>query len=116
MYGDSHHNNVIAFIVPNRQLLRQLADSMGKGSLSVPEMCKDPQIIDAVKRSLVDHATKSGLQRVETPTSIKLCSEEWLPDTGLVTAALKIRRKQIQEYYKSDIMAMYKDSSTSKST
>lgn len=38
---------------------------------------------------------------------VKLCVEEWLPESGLVTAALKIRRKQIQQFYQADIDALY---------
>ena len=115
VHGDSFHNNVIALIVPNKPVLRKLAESLNKAQLSNAELCRDKQVIDAVKRSLIDHATKSGLSRVEIPSEIKLCDEEWLPDTGLVTAALKIRRKQIQEYYKADIVAMYGGSPSSKS-
>lgn len=48
--------------------------------------------------------------QMEIPTKFKLCPEEWLPDTGLVTAALKIRRKQIHDFYKSDIDRMYEGS------
>lgn len=40
-------------------------------------------------------------------SQVKLCVEEWLPDSGLVTAALKIRRKQIQQFYQRDIDALY---------
>ena len=115
VYGDSFHNNVIALIVPNKPALKKLAESLDKSQLSNAELCRDKQVIDAIKRSLIDHATKSGLSRVEIPSEIKLCDEEWLPDTGLVTAALKIRRKQIQEYYKNDIVAMYGGNPSSKS-
>lgn len=44
---------------------------------------------------------------MEIPTKFKLCPEEWIPDTGLVTAALKIRRRQIHDFYKIDIDRMY---------
>ncbi len=50
---------------------------------------------------------KSNLHKNEIPLKIKLCCEEWLPESGLVTAALKIRRKKIQEYYSMDINLMH---------
>ena len=31
----------------------------------------------------------------------------WLPDSGLVTAALKLKRKEIQRTYQQDIDRMY---------
>ena len=45
---------------------------------------------------------------------IKLCTEEWHPDSGLVTAAFKIRRKQIQTFYQADIDDMYSPHGSSK--
>jgi long-subunit acyl-CoA synthetase (AMP-forming) len=38
---------------------------------------------------------------------VKLCSEEWTTSNALVTPALKIRRKNIQQFYESDIDRMY---------
>lgn len=48
-----------------------------------------------------------GLERFEVPAAVKLCTEVWSPDMGLVTAAFKIKRKDIQERYKEDIKRMY---------
>ena len=44
---------------------------------------------------------------MEIPSKIRLVSDEWMPDSGLVTAALKIRRKNIQDYYRTEIMSLY---------
>lgn len=48
-----------------------------------------------------------GLERFEVPAAVKLVTEVWSPDMGLVTAAFKIKRKDIQERYKDDIKRMY---------
>lgn len=48
-----------------------------------------------------------GLEKFEVPAAVKLCTEVWSPDMGLVTAAFKIKRKDIQERYKEDIKRMY---------
>lgn len=45
--------------------------------------------------------------RTEIPTKVKLCAEEWQPENGLVTAAFKIRRKIIEEFYQNSIDEMY---------
>lgn len=59
----------------------------------------------------------ANLQKTEIPLKVKLCSEDWQPDTGLVTAAYKIRRKNIQLFYQLQIDQMYNISSlASKST
>lgn len=118
VHGDSFHNNVIALITPNRKQISILAQSLGKdSSLSFNQLCTDEDIINEVKKSLAYHGSRCGLLRLEIPTDIKLCSEDWLPDNGLVTASLKVRRKQIEEFYKQDIIRLYSSqSSSSKST
>lgn len=47
------------------------------------------------------------LHRFEIPTAVTLCKDIWTPDMGLVTAAFKLKRKDIQERYKNEISRMY---------
>lgn len=47
------------------------------------------------------------LQKHEVPAAITLCKEVWSPDMGLVTAAFKLKRKDIQDKYQHDINRMY---------
>jgi len=116
VYGDSFHTNVIALIVPNRKALTELAAQFKKESLSFSDLCQDNEIIAGVKKAVAEHGSKSGLLRMEIPGEIKLCSEVWMPDNGLVTASFKVRRKQIQEFYKQDIIRLYNSNPSSKST
>lgn len=54
------------------------------------------------------HSGKSGrLEKLEIPKVIKLLAELWTPDTGLVTATLKLKRKNIQDRYQELIDRMY---------
>ncbi|KAH9376088.1 hypothetical protein HPB48_012291 [Haemaphysalis longicornis] len=46
-------------------------------------------------------------KKAELPRKIKLCSEMWMPDSGLVTVTMKIRRKPIESFYQKDIDALY---------
>ena len=36
-----------------------------------------------------------------------LCEEEWTPESGLTTAAMKLKRKPLQQFYQADINRMY---------
>ena len=107
VYGDSFHNYVIALVVPNTRALKQLAKQLNKASLTHAEMCRDQEIIREVQNSLRDHGLNAGLQRTEIPTKIMLVSEDWTPDSGMVTAALKLRRTNIQDKYRMEINNMY---------
>lgn len=54
---------------------------------------------------LSPHAAK--LERFEIPKKVRLCSEPWTPETGLVTDAFKLKRKELQTHYREDIARMY---------
>ena len=98
---------MIALVVPNNRALKQLAKQLNKESLTHTEMCRDQEIIKEVIKALRDHGMQANLQKNEIPTKIMLVTEDWTPDSGLVTAALKLRRKNIQDKYRLDINRMY---------
>ncbi|XP_022660895.1 long-chain-fatty-acid--CoA ligase 4-like isoform X2 [Varroa destructor] len=106
VYGSSFHTYLVALVLPNELALSQIADQLGKTSRLVAELCNDSDIVQAATELVIAHAKKCHLQKVETPIKLKLCAEQWLPDTGLVTAALKIRRKNIADFYQRDIDMM----------
>lgn len=120
VYGNSFQTYLVAIVAPSRKPLQALAERMGKGHMSFPELCRDRMVAEAVAKTLREHGIKSKLQRTEIPTKVKLCTEEWLPEGGLVTAAFKLRRKVIQDRYQLDIDEMYGEleaaNSRSKST
>ena len=47
------------------------------------------------------------LEKFEIPQRLTLVTEQWTPDTVFVTAAMKLRRKQITSYYRQTLDAMY---------
>jgi long-chain acyl-CoA synthetase len=61
----------------------------------------------AALRELTNHGLKFKLQKFEIPGAVSLVTETWDPDSGLVTAAQKLKRKQIQDFYQSHIDRMY---------
>lgn len=106
VYADSMKNFCVALIVPNEKALKELAKSLEVDG-DLKKLCTDQGIVKNILKQLSDHANNRGLLRYETPVKITLCKESWTPDSGLVTAAFKIKRREIQEYYKSAINEMY---------
>ena len=51
--------------------------------------------------------TLGKLEKFEIPQRITLVAEIWTPDSGLLTEAFKLKRKNIQSQYQSDINRMY---------
>ena len=46
-------------------------------------------------------------EKTEIPKRVKLCTEQWTPESELVTAAFKLKRKNLTDFYKNDLIAMY---------
>ncbi|XP_077554210.1 acyl-CoA synthetase long-chain isoform X3 [Haemaphysalis longicornis] len=107
VYGSSFHTYLVALVAPNPKQLQVLADKLGRGSLTFDQLCRDPEVVRAAADMIILHARRANLQKMEIPTKVKLCHEDWQPDTGLVTAAYKIRRKKIQQFYQQDIDELY---------
>lgn len=47
------------------------------------------------------------LEKFEIPADIFICTDIWTPDNNLVTAAFKIKRREIYEKYKIEIDKLY---------
>lgn len=106
VYGDSSKTYCVALVVTNEKVLSEIAEGLGiEGEFE--HLCSNSLIEKAVLRELAEHAKKSRLEKFEIPAAITLCKEIWSPDMGLVTAAFKIKRKDIQERYKAEITRMY---------
>lgn len=116
VYGDPTESYCVALVVPDRNKLtsafakegqkQELDDSLA----SFEQLCSDPTIVAAVLKDLNAHGRKAGLEKFELPGAIHLVSELWTPESGLVTAAFKLKRKPIQDYYQKELKAMYKRS------
>jgi len=107
VYADSFRSNTIAFIVPIQEALERFAKNFITYDASYEDMCNDPGVVQEVLKTLSAHGKQNGLEKFEIPTEIQLCPEIWLPDSGLVTAAFKLKRKAIQDAFQSSIDSMY---------
>ena len=94
-------------MVPNPYYLEEIAKNLGIVGKNMEELCNNPVIEKAVLQELVEQSKKCKLERFEMPGAVKLCSEQWSPDMGLVTAAFKLKRKAVQERYQHEINRMY---------
>uniref|UniRef100_T1JTE5 long-chain-fatty-acid--CoA ligase n=2 Tax=Tetranychus urticae TaxID=32264 RepID=T1JTE5_TETUR len=111
VYGDGLHNYTIALIVPNSQSLKLLASKISPdlADESFEDLCDNPKVNQVFVDEIGRFSMNIGLNKYEIPRKIKLCKEEWTPDSGLVTAAMKIRRNELKKFYARDIELMYSD-------
>jgi len=107
IYGDSMKYHTIAVVCPNQSQLEDVAKELSVDTSDFSAVCQSQAIKDRIAKMLMDHGKKSGLEKFEIPTKVFICSNMWTPESGLVTAAFKIKRKEIVATYKEEIEKLY---------
>ena len=107
VYGDSFHLHLVALVIPQAKAVQSLAEELGIPVDSDKNYYDNEKLLAEIVKEMLEFGMKSGLNKTEVPTKIKLCKEEWTPQNGLITAALKIKRKNVQNKYQEDIDRMY---------
>ena len=74
-----------------------------------PEVLKDQKFIDAAIASLGQTAKNNKRQGFEMIKNVRFYAEEWTPENGILTAAMKLKRREIDAKYAEDIQAMIKE-------
>ncbi|KAM6933755.1 long-chain-fatty-acid--CoA ligase 3a [Xenentodon cancila] len=106
VYANSDETYVIGFVVPNQKQLLALAGEYGiRGSWE--ELCNSKAMEELVLKVITEAALAAQLERFEIPRKIRLSADPWTPETGLVTDAFKLKRKELKTHYKDDIERMY---------
>ncbi|KAJ9575377.1 hypothetical protein L9F63_025673 [Diploptera punctata] len=107
VYGDPTKQYTVALVVPNQSNLNKLGEKLGFAKLNFEQLCSHSAVEKAVLQEIGEHGKKCKLEKFEIPAAVKLCTEVWSPDMGLVTAAFKLKRKDIQDRYQHEINRMY---------
>ncbi|NXF31415.1 ACSL4 ligase, partial [Nyctibius bracteatus] len=105
-YAKSDQSYVISFVVPNQKKLTALAEQKGISGTWV-DICNNPTMEAEILREIKEVANKMKLERFEIPIKVRLSPEPWTPETGLVTDAFKLKRKELKNHYLNDIERMY---------
>uniref|UniRef100_A0A8C1V275 long-chain-fatty-acid--CoA ligase n=1 Tax=Cyprinus carpio TaxID=7962 RepID=A0A8C1V275_CYPCA len=106
VYASSDQNYLISFVVPNQKQLTELAKKNGVED-EWEELCNHTKMEEEVLKVIKEIAVTSKLERFEVPQKIRLSSEAWTPETGLVTDAFKLKRKELKNHYIKDIERLY---------
>lgn len=109
MFGNALANYLVALVVPNPNRFGRLTKTY-----RVPKAnaTNDPRLIELVLKSMRETGLKNGLKKAEIPTKIVLVLDEWTPDNGLLTAAMKLKRSLIKAKYESLIGELFYDPAT----
>ncbi|XP_054819384.1 long chain acyl-CoA synthetase 8-like [Prosopis cineraria] len=107
VYADPFRDYCVALIVPSRHTLEKWAHKAGVSCTDFSELCDDPETVSEVQQSLSKAAKAAKLGKTEIPAKFKLLPDPWTPESGLVTAALKIKREQLKAKFKNELQKLY---------
>ncbi|KAI8089309.1 uncharacterized protein BX664DRAFT_332692 [Halteromyces radiatus] len=102
VYGDSLRPKPVALVVPVESQLRKLAKTqeLEVANASFEDLCQNEQVRKLVLDQLLAQAKKAQLKPAELICNVYLCHEEWTSTNGLMTAAQKLKRHEINKTYK----------------
>ncbi|KAI4364118.1 hypothetical protein MLD38_020251 [Melastoma candidum] len=107
VYADPFHSFCVALIVPSQPDIEKWARENNVQYNDFAQLCEKPEAIAEVQKSLSLAGKAAKLDKFEVPAKIKLLAEPWTPESGLVTAALKIKREPIKAKFKDDLQKLY---------
>ncbi|RKO93451.1 hypothetical protein BDK51DRAFT_51537 [Blyttiomyces helicus] len=112
LYADSEQNFAVALVVPNEKELRSLADAKGAtkpgDNIEFKDLVAKKEVVAAALAELRSIARATGLKPAEIVGGLYITDDEWTPENGFLTAAQKLKRKDINTAYKDNIAAIYK--------
>ncbi|KAK4684196.1 hypothetical protein P7C73_g6002, partial [Tremellales sp. Uapishka_1] len=103
----SYANKPIAIVYPHEGNLRnqlKAANLPSEGTLA--SWSESTEIKNYILKQLIDTGKKGGLKGVELLKDIVVTSEEWSPENGMLTAAMKLARPFIAKKYEREIQSM----------
>lgn len=86
----------------------QTADSeMRKPADVFKYLTENSNLVSKLTQEMSALCLQRGIDRFEIPTRIGFVKEAWVPESGLVTDSLKLKRREIEKFYKKDIERLY---------
>ncbi|KAJ8541718.1 hypothetical protein K7X08_002534 [Anisodus acutangulus] len=107
LHADPFHSYCVAIVVVAQAAVEDWARKNGISFGDFPELCQKEETIKEVYASLVKAAKAACLEKFEIPAKIKLLAEAWTPESGLVTAALKLKRDVIKKAFSDELAQLY---------
>ena len=102
--GDARSYNV-ALITLDPDFAPGWADKQGIGDTSVEALSEDEKVLAAIQEGV--DAANEKLSRVEQIKKFKLLPTDWQPGGDELTPTMKLKRKPIDEKYKTEIEGLY---------
>uniref|UniRef100_A0A0D6QU16 AMP-dependent synthetase/ligase domain-containing protein n=1 Tax=Araucaria cunninghamii TaxID=56994 RepID=A0A0D6QU16_ARACU len=107
VHADPFHSYCVGLIVISHQALENWARNEGIAYKDLADLCQKPEAIKEVQSSILKVGKSAKLDKFEIPAKIKLLADPWTPESGLVTAALKLKREVIKKTFAEELNKLY---------
>ncbi|CAN6479750.1 unnamed protein product [Victoria cruziana] len=107
LHADPFHNYCVALVVPSHSVLEKWAQSSGVQYKDFTDLCDKKEAVEEVRKALAKEGKIARLDKFEIPAKIKLLPDPWTPESGLVTAALKLKRENLRSTFKEELQQLY---------
>jgi long-chain acyl-CoA synthetase len=104
IFGDDRPHNV-ALIVPDATYLAPWAVGAGLRARSIEELVREPRVRAAIGEE-IERLTRDakGYERIR---AFALIAEDFTQDNGLLTPSLKLKRRNVVERWRGEIVRLY---------
>jgi len=108
VHADPTQTYCTALVVPMEAALVAFGAANGLDNMDAEALSKSKQVEDEIKKQIAE-VCKAKLVNFETPKKITIVplSRAFTPENGLLTAVMKLKRKQIATAFETEIAAMY---------
>ncbi|KAJ9101063.1 hypothetical protein QFC21_003281 [Naganishia friedmannii] len=106
LLANTQHNAPAMIVVVHPANILSFAKQSGITDASADDLehlCRSESLNASVLRQLNDHGKNHGMVKQELLEAVILTADEWTPESGLLTAAQKLQRKQIEKHYEVEI-------------
>ncbi|KAF5746845.1 Long chain acyl-CoA synthetase 9 isoform 1 [Tripterygium wilfordii] len=107
LHADPYNSYAVALVVVAQHAVEDWASKQGIAFNDFADLCETEETVKEVHASLIKEAKKARLEKFEIPAKVKLVSTPWTPESGLVTAALKLKRDVIRKAFSEDLSKLY---------
>ncbi|KAI8886477.1 acetyl-CoA synthetase-like protein [Backusella circina FSU 941] len=105
VYADPLCSRPVALLVPIEKTLKTVATENGVES-DWDALCENKTVRKVVLNMLQEQAKKSGLKGTEVVSDVWICKDMWTSEQGLLTAAQKLKRKDINTAFSKELKEM----------
>ncbi|KAG2039421.1 long-chain-fatty-acid-CoA-ligase [Suillus americanus] len=110
VYADAEAKQPVGIIIPHEANLRQALEAKSNPAdarTQLSDLCTNKVVQDLILKECNAIGKKNSFKSMEILEAVILTSEEWTPESGLVTAAQKVQRSKVAKKFEKEIKAAY---------